>query len=135
MSLQLCALGALGSSAFLFLSFAIDGRLLRFQLGLASRSGSLRFVGASRSANTRMRQVTAKLAHQLADGTADSCAAIPVFPQRLRSPRRIPLGPSAANADSSRTGIVKDWYYIKRINGLSRLKEKINLCGEFGNEE
>ena len=30
---------------------------------------------------------------------------------------------------------IKDWYYIRRINGLSRLKEKINLCGEFGNEE
>ena len=30
-----------------FLSFAIDGRLLRFQPGLASRSGSLRFVATS----------------------------------------------------------------------------------------
>ena len=64
------------------MSFAIDGRLLRFQPGLASRSGSFRFVAASRSASTPMRQVTVKLAHQLADGTADRCAAIPVFPQR-----------------------------------------------------
>ena len=87
-----------------FLSFAI-GRLLRFQPGLASRLGSLRFVATSRSANTPMRQVTAKLTHQLADGTADRCAAIPVFPQRLGSPRRTPLGPSAANGDSSRTRI------------------------------
>ena len=62
-----------------FLSCAIDGRLLRFQPGFASRSGSLRFVATSRSANTLMRQVTVKLAHQLADGTADRCAAIPVF--------------------------------------------------------